>query len=207
MSGDTMADAYALLGVTPEASELEVRRAYRRLARTLHPDLQPEPLREQSGRRLQAVNAARAQVLAEIRSRRPATSGAAPGTTAPVPRQRRPPEEVDQLRRWIEHQEWLELQRQHTDAWAVARASREQGRREQLEQDHRRRSRRLWSGRRRAIALLPVVVAAQVAVVWGAVQGVERVVSAVTAQQHSVARVQDDPDLRDVLALLGSWRS
>jgi hypothetical protein len=52
-----------------------------------------------------------------------------------------------------------------------------------------------------------VVLTAQAAVAWGAVQGVEHVVSAVTARQHSVAQVHDAPDLREVLALLGSWRS
>lgn len=200
-----MADAYTLLGVTPEASEQDVRRAYRRLARTLHPDLQPEHLREESGRRLQAVNAARAQVLAEIRSRPAAAPRAA--SPGPVPQQRRSPDDAERLQRWVEHQEWLDLQREHAESWASGRASREQGRREQIRRDHTRRRRRARAGLGRAAVMVPAMVAVQAAAAWGVVVGVEHVVLSVATPQHSVARVPDDPDLRQVLALLASWRS
>lgn len=39
-----MADYYALLEVSPDASADEIKRAYRRLARQLHPDTNPDPV-------------------------------------------------------------------------------------------------------------------------------------------------------------------
>ncbi len=36
-------DLYAVLGVTPDASQAQIGHAYRRLIRAHHPDIQPEP--------------------------------------------------------------------------------------------------------------------------------------------------------------------
>ena len=43
MRRDTEIDHYAVLGVAHDASAPEIRRAYRRLARQHHPDLNPQP--------------------------------------------------------------------------------------------------------------------------------------------------------------------
>jgi len=39
----TTSDLYEILGVARDASAEEIRRAYRKLARTYHPDLNKEP--------------------------------------------------------------------------------------------------------------------------------------------------------------------
>ena len=45
MAGDR--DFYQILGVPREASQEDIQRAYRRLARTLHPDVNKDPAAEE----------------------------------------------------------------------------------------------------------------------------------------------------------------
>ncbi len=55
-----MTDPYKVLGVNPDASDEEVKRAYRRLAKKYHPDLNPGD--QEAARKMQEVNAAYEQI-------------------------------------------------------------------------------------------------------------------------------------------------
>jgi hypothetical protein len=204
--GDEVADAYALLGVPPGAGEHELRRAYRRVVRRLHPDLQPEHLREVSGRQLQAVNIARDKVLEDIRSR--SNAGADRGSAPFVPRQRQPSESVDARptgRRRTEHQAWLREQQRQIDEWNRGRQAREERRREAA-QHHWARQRRPLSALWPQTVVIVVALAMQLGLLWGAVHGIERVASVVTAREFTHTYGYTDLDLREMLARLGSWR-
>lgn len=53
-------DPYKVLGVSPDASDEEIKRAYRALAKKYHPDLNPGD--QEAARRMQEVNAAYEQI-------------------------------------------------------------------------------------------------------------------------------------------------
>ena len=53
-------DPYKVLGVSPDASDEDIKRAYRRLAKKYHPDLNPGD--QEAARRMQEVNTAYEQI-------------------------------------------------------------------------------------------------------------------------------------------------
>ena len=53
-------DPYKVLGLHPNASDEEVKRAYRQLAKKYHPDLNPGD--QEAARKMQEVNAAYEQI-------------------------------------------------------------------------------------------------------------------------------------------------
>ena len=53
-------DPYKILGLSPDASDEDVKRAYRRLAKKYHPDLNPGD--QEAARKMQEVNAAYEQI-------------------------------------------------------------------------------------------------------------------------------------------------
>ena len=53
-------DPYKVLGVSPDASDEEIKQAYRRLAKKYHPDLNPG--NEEAAKKMQEVNAAYEQI-------------------------------------------------------------------------------------------------------------------------------------------------
>jgi molecular chaperone DnaJ len=55
-----MSDPYKVLGVSPDASDEEIKTAYRRLAKKYHPDLNPGD--EAAARRMNEINAAYDQI-------------------------------------------------------------------------------------------------------------------------------------------------
>ncbi len=55
-----MQDPYKVLGVSPDASDEEIKQAYRRLAKKYHPDLNPGD--KEAAKRMQEVNAAYEQI-------------------------------------------------------------------------------------------------------------------------------------------------
>ncbi len=66
-------DPYKVLGVSPDASDEEVKRAYRRLAKKYHPDLNPGD--QEAARKMQEVNAAYEQIKDPDKFRQQQASG------------------------------------------------------------------------------------------------------------------------------------
>lgn len=55
-----MSDPYQVLGVSPDASDEEIKKAYRRLAKKYHPDLNPNDA--EAAKKMQEINAAYEQI-------------------------------------------------------------------------------------------------------------------------------------------------
>ena len=66
-------DPYKVLGISPDASDEEIKRAYRRLAKKYHPDLNPGD--QEAARRMQEVNAAYEQIKDPDKFRQQQSSG------------------------------------------------------------------------------------------------------------------------------------
>lgn len=65
LEGNTLEDAYKVLGLTPQATDDEIRKAYRRLALEHHPDRVAklgEDVRKAAEKKLQEINAAKERI-------------------------------------------------------------------------------------------------------------------------------------------------
>ena len=74
-----MADYYGALGVTKDASDDDLKKAYRKLARQLHPDVNPDPAAQEQ---FKAVTAAY-EVLSDPQKRQVVDLGGDPLSNGP----------------------------------------------------------------------------------------------------------------------------
>lgn len=66
LKGETLDDAYKVLGLTPQATDDEVKKAYRRLALEHHPDRVAklgEDVRRAAEKKFQEINAAKERIF------------------------------------------------------------------------------------------------------------------------------------------------
>jgi hypothetical protein len=82
---DPMEDPRAVLGVGPDATDAELRRARRRLAKELHPDLHDDGTRAEAERRIAQVNRAFDQLHAAAATAGVAQPGPPPPPEAAAP--------------------------------------------------------------------------------------------------------------------------
>ena len=68
-----ISDPYKVLGVSPDASDEEIKRAYRRLAKQYHPDLNPGD--EAAAKKMQQINAAYDQIKNPEKSQQQSSGG------------------------------------------------------------------------------------------------------------------------------------
>ncbi len=66
-------DPYKVLGVSPDASDEEIKRAYRKLAKQYHPDLNPGD--QEAAKKMQAINAAYEQIKDPDKAQQQRSSG------------------------------------------------------------------------------------------------------------------------------------
>ena len=71
-----MKDPYAVLGVSPNASDEEIKNAYREMARKYHPDNYADnPLSDLAGEKMKEINEAYDQIMNMRRSGKRSDSG------------------------------------------------------------------------------------------------------------------------------------
>ncbi len=89
MRFDSRLDAYRELGLTPNASQEEIRQAYRQLARRYHPDHAPEGKQQEYEEKMKRVNAAYA-ILSDPQQRTQYDQSRRNGATPSAPTHTKP---------------------------------------------------------------------------------------------------------------------